>query len=94
MRPQNRNLKRDAGPGRPKGVPNKTSTEVRELARALVEDPAYRKKLRERLLRGKAPQVEVLLYHYAYGKPKETFEHQGSWPTVIIETIDPDKGGY
>jgi hypothetical protein len=39
--------------------------------------------LRARLLDGKAPQVEVLLHHYAYGKPKETVEQAGE-PRIIF----------
>lgn len=57
--------------GRPKGVPNKVTQDVRELARELVEDPAYRRRLRERLIAGEARQMEPLLWHYAFGKPVE-----------------------
>jgi hypothetical protein len=66
---------RRGGPGRPKGVPNKVTVEVREAASALVDDPVYRKKLRDDLRKRKlAPAVEVLLWHYAKGKPKETID--------------------
>ena len=81
------NLRR--GGGRPKGSPNKATREIRDAARALVEDPAYRRALAKRLRNGKAPQMEVLLHHYAYGKPKETLDvdagvvYQISWlPTA------------
>lgn len=63
---------RNPPPGRPKGVPNKITIHVRTMAAALVEDPAYRKALRERLLNGTAGHMETTLWHYAYGKPKET----------------------
>jgi hypothetical protein len=62
--------------GRPKGTPNKVTAEVQSLCAKLLSDKSYTAKLAERLRRGKlAPAVEVLLWHYAYGKPKESFEH-------------------
>ena len=62
--------------GRPKGVPNKATQEVKDLARKLVEDPVYLKKLAGALRKRKgiAPAVETMLWHYAYGKPKESIE--------------------
>lgn len=61
------------GPGRPKGRLNDATLEVRIAARALVEDPEYRENLRSRLVAGELPPpVECMLWHYAYGKPKET----------------------
>lgn len=62
------------GPGRPKGVPNKATIEIKAIARGLLEDEAYRVSLRRRLLAGKASRVETLLYHYAYGVPKQSVE--------------------
>ena len=38
------------------------------------------------LLDGKAPQLEVLLHHYAYGKPKDTVEQTGP-PQHISELV-------
>lgn len=35
-RPQNKNLKRDAGPGRPKGLPNKATVEFKEAVNNLI----------------------------------------------------------
>lgn len=70
-------LKR-GGPGRTKGVPNKATVEVRELSRSLVNDDDYLVKLRAQLRAGRcAPAVESMLWHYAYGKPKDTIEHTG-----------------
>ena len=60
--------------GRKAGTPNKATAEIKDVARSLLEDPVYQAKLKQRLRDGKAPQIEQLLYHYAYGKPKERFE--------------------
>ncbi len=62
--------------GRVKGVPNKATVEVKEAARRLIEDRAYRAALARRLRSGRiAPAMETTLWHYAYGKPKEYVEH-------------------
>ena len=65
------NLKR-GGPGRPRGVQNKATKEIRDAARAIVEDAGYVESLKRRVTAGKAPHMETLLFHYAYGKPAET----------------------
>lgn len=62
--------------GRPKGVPNRVTAEVRAAATELVDDPAYRAKLLTDLRhRRVAPAVETMLWYYAKGKPKERIEH-------------------
>lgn len=66
-----------AGKGRPKGALNKTTREIKELSQSLLTDPAYLDALKRRLVSGKAPHMETLLHQYAYGKPKDTTEHQG-----------------
>lgn len=60
--------------GRPKGSVGKTTIEVREFARRLIEDPEYQASLRRRMIAGKAPQMEMLFFNYAYGKPVERHE--------------------
>ncbi len=57
--------------GRRGGTPNRATRDVREMFRAIFEDPAYAKSLRERILSGKAPTLEVLGFHYVFGKPRE-----------------------
>ncbi len=52
-------------------MPNKVSREIKEAARALVEDPDYVANLTRRLKAGTAPHMETLLFHYAYGKPRD-----------------------
>lgn len=66
--------KGDPRTGRRKGVQNKATVEVREMAQKLIEDPGYRKALKIRLQVGEAQAVETMLWHYAYGKPKERVE--------------------
>lgn len=57
------------GPGRPKGSRNKSKIEASDLAQRLL-NREYRKSLKARLLRGEVPpQVEIMLWCYAFGKP-------------------------
>jgi hypothetical protein len=63
----------DGRAGRKPG-PNKSTIEIRAAAKLLVEDELYRKNLLARITLGEAPHMEVLLWHYAYGKPKDLME--------------------
>ena len=73
---------------RTKSVPNRATAEMREFARSLFEDPAYKKALRERLIKGQAGSVEVQLLHYAYGKPKsEETATAISWLAILENLI-------
>lgn len=59
--------------GRQKGTLNKVTVEAKAACAAIVDDPTYRKNLTARARRGDlAPAIEAMLWHYAYGKPKET----------------------
>jgi len=40
----------------------------------LVDDPEYREALRRRLIAGTAGGVEILMWHYAKGKPVDRIE--------------------
>lgn len=74
--------------GKPKG-PNKTTVEIRAVARALLEDPDYQAALKVRLALGTAGPVEPLLYHYGYGKPKDTLELTRPVP-LVIDFVTPE----
>lgn len=65
------------GHGRPKGALNKATRDIKEMATKLLTDEAYVEALKVRLRRGTAGAVETTLYHYAYGKPKETVAVEG-----------------
>lgn len=74
--------------GRERGTLNKNTVEIREAARALLQDPDYLAQLKIRLFEGRAGPVEPLLYHYGYGKPKERIELEGAAPMpLVIELI-------
>jgi hypothetical protein len=48
---------------------------ARELASAIVADPAYFQDVKRRAIAGElSPQMETMLWAYAYGKPIETIE--------------------
>ena len=80
-------LKR-GGPGRPKGQPNKATVEAKRACAELVDDPAYRVKLKKRLLAGLLPPaLETMLWHYAKGKPKEQAEIEG---TLVVRWNDDE----
>jgi uncharacterized protein DUF5681 len=65
--------------GRPKGVPNKATQVAKEIAAALVDDPAYRRRLlRDLRSRKVASAIEAMLWHYACGVPKQTVAVEGT----------------
>ena len=75
--------------GRRAGTPNKATLEIRDAARRLLEEPVYLRSVRARLLEGKAPQLEVLLHHYAYGKPKDIVEQTGPPQHIVVRVEKP-----
>jgi len=73
--------------GRPAGTPNRVTLEAKEVAAKLVDDPEYRREFKRRLLAGKlAPALEVMVWHFAYGKPRETVALEGE---ITIGLADP-----
>jgi len=60
--------------GRRPGTRNKATSEAREVARRLVDDPEYRAELLRRMINGTAGAMEPLLWFYAKGKPIERVE--------------------
>ena len=61
--------------GRRKGTPNKVTAEARAICAAILDDPTYRTNLTARARAGTlAPAVEAMLWHYAFGKPRESLE--------------------
>lgn len=75
--------------GRLKGVLNKVTREVKAFSQGVLEDPAVQAMLLSQARRGKlAPAVMTLLFHYAYGKPKETVALEGGLEVLTIRTVD------
>ncbi|MCR4341329.1 MAG: hypothetical protein NUW01_15735 [Gemmatimonadaceae bacterium] len=71
--------------GRRRGTPNRVAhrerCEIKDFARAVLQDPAYQASLVTRIRDGKAPHMEALLHHYAYGVPKQPVEMSGELAT-------------
>jgi len=62
--------------GRPRGAKNTMSVESQEFAASIVCTRWYKASLIKRLRNNTlAPPMEVLLNHYARGKPKDTVDH-------------------
>ncbi len=82
--------------GRKKGTPNKTTTEIAQACRAIVTDERYRKQFNTRARAGKlAPAVECMVWHYAFGKPKDTTileNPDGSAVAPLVMFYLPDNG--
>jgi hypothetical protein len=94
VRPQNKNLKRTAGPGRPKGSKNKATVEAKAACSEIVDDPIYRQNLKKRAQEGRLqPGLEAMLWYYAKGKPKELIEHTLEEGTELKFTIKIDDNG-
>ena len=60
--------------GRPPGIPNIATRDIKAFCQAELSDPDYVVMARERVRNGEAPALEILWYHLAFGKPKETVD--------------------
>lgn len=93
MATQKRNtsgLKRGGQPGRTKGVPNKATRQIRQLAQGILEQPAALAHLRKQAREGKLhPIIHKELMHYAYGKPKTEVEISGGERAIIFQALVP-----
>jgi len=66
---------RRGGPGRTKGVPNRVTREAKAFCAALVGDPAYVERFhRAFVTRRLAQRLEAMVWHYAFGKPRQAFD--------------------
>jgi hypothetical protein len=75
--------------GRPKGSLNKKTIEVREFAGQIIQDPAYLPSLRQRVIEGRAPQMEVLLFKYLFGQPAERHEVDAEMGAASLSRSEP-----
>jgi hypothetical protein len=80
---RNTNGLRRGGPGRRKGVPNKATCELKEFWTEFFESAAYRENAKDRIMQGKAPQLESDLLAKVYGKPTDQLEVSGPKGTTI-----------
>jgi hypothetical protein len=73
-----------SAPRKQPGMVSHRKREVRELALNLVTDPAYLANLYKRIVAGKAPHMEITLWHYAFGKPTDRvrIEAEGHAPAI------------
>lgn len=74
--------------GRKRGTPNKATREAKEFCASIIDDPTYQQNLRERAIKAElSPAVEVMLWHYARGVPKQTVAVEGKrWPMYVFAT--------
>lgn len=79
------------GPGRPKGVPNKATRAMKEIAHELtIGNAAYMEALGKRLVAGKAhPSVETFVLAHAVGKPAETLNvnNRDLPPLMVVDEL-------
>lgn len=75
------------GSGRRKGIPNKSTQEIRELITGIVDFEQLVRAL-ERRAKRKSELAARLLFEYAYGKPKEPLPMNGDTnPSQIAESF-------
>jgi len=68
--------------GKTYAAPYIATRRARALAQAFLSSRRYRVSLEKRILAGRAQQLEVMLWAYAYGKPRE--QDSSSQVAVVI----------
>ena len=94
---RNSGLWRGGSPGRPVGVPNRATREVRAFCQRLVADPEYRADLERRWREGKLPPaLEQMIWAYAIGRPPQALQVTTRGPSlasIIAGTATTDDEG-
>lgn len=67
-------MKRPAGAGRKRGVPNKATLAFKEFWTEKLESEDYRNNLWQRITRGRAPHMEGYIAQLCIGKPTDKLE--------------------
>jgi hypothetical protein len=82
--------------GRKPGTQNRATREVKALATSILEDPEVQERMLHDAQRGRLPPpVMTMLFHYAYGKPKERIEVQGAlevFKILVTDDLDDEMG--
>ena len=77
--------------GRPKGAINKVTRDIREFCQQLLADDVYQRRFLACLQTGTlAPRLEELVWHYAYGKPAQSFDLKGDGFDVLAAALRGD----
>jgi hypothetical protein len=82
--------------GRIAGTPNKVTAEAKSIAQLILCSLDYRDSVQARVKEGNLPPaVECMLWHYAYGKPRETMLVEGEMPPfrLVIDDGTNDTDG-
>ena len=74
--------------GKRPGTANRVTVEAREAATLIVDDPEYRAALKARVIAGQAPHMEVMLWHYAKGKPVDRVEQGGPGAFAVLSDAE------
>jgi len=75
--------------GRTKGTPNKATREVKTFCASLLESARYQRQLRERVHKGTLPPaLEAMLWHYAYGVPRQTVAEPKSTTSDLVRALE------
>jgi len=62
------------GLGRPKGATNLATREIKQELHRFFSSPVYRESVKQRILEGSAPTIELYFLQLLYGKPKEKID--------------------
>lgn len=71
----------------PNNVGRAQALEMQHFWKTFFESSAYRAGLKDRINKGKAAHMEILLHHMVWGKPKETLALQGGGDGTLILNI-------
>ena len=80
--------------GRQRGTPNKATVlkrkDLEALSAMLLDTEAYEQSLVQRIIEGRAPQIEMFLLQHRYGTPKSSLELTGKdgGPVEIADARD------
>ena len=81
--PFKKGAKKPSASGRKKGTSNKATLEIKTTCRDLLDETYFRKSAHPATQRKCAPQVETMVHHYAFGKPKDRVEIEGTGKITV-----------